>query len=99
MSVSDWTSKLSWIPRIMTGAGSVDDLLAEVRLLLQFPRHSRFAGLKLHADAEVVLRQAAERLYSKGLISQADGGYLTDRGIEAANYAQLLVDSLQPTMH
>ncbi|MFN4290938.1 MAG: TIGR02647 family protein [Permianibacter sp.] len=83
----------------MTEAGSVEDLLAEIRLLLQFPRHSRLAGLKLHRDAEPALHQAAERLYSKGLISQVDGGYLTDRGIEAANYAQLLTDALQPTMH
>ncbi len=83
----------------MLGAGTVEEMLAEVRLLLQFPRHSRLTGLKLHTDAEPGLRQAGERLYAKGLISQPDGGYLTDRGIEAANYAQLLIDSLQPTMH
>ncbi len=76
-----------------------DDQWAEIRLLLSFPRDTRFAGIKLHRDAEPELLAAAERLYSKGMISQSDGGYLTDRGIEAARYAFLLLDTLQPIMH
>lgn len=83
----------------MFSGESFDELMAEIRLLLQFPRNSRMAGIKLHHDAEPDMRQAAQRLHQKGIISQVDGGYLTDRGIEAANYAHWLVDALKPTMH
>lgn len=78
---------------------SFDELMAEIRLLLQFPRNSRMAGIKLHQEAEQDVRHAAQRLHQKGIITQVDGGYLTDRGIEAANYAHWLVDALKPTMH
>ncbi|QGX38858.1 TIGR02647 family protein [Permianibacter aggregans] len=83
----------------MFSGESFDELMAEIRLLLQFPRNSRMAGIKLHRDAEADMHQAAQRLHQKGIISQVDGGYLTDRGIEAANYAHWLVDALKPTMH
>jgi len=83
----------------MLNIDSFDELMAEFRLLLQFPRNSRMAGIKLHRDVETELRSAAERLHSKGIITQTDGGYLTDRGIEAANYAHWLMDALQPTVH
>ena len=44
------------------------------------------------AAPEVVA--AAGRLHAKGLTDHVDGGYLTERGIEAANHAQKLVSLL-----
>jgi uncharacterized protein (TIGR02647 family) len=83
----------------MLAVDSFEELMAEMRLLLQFPRNSRMAGIKLHAGVDDELRAAAQRLHAKGIITQVDGGYLTDRGIEAANYAHWLMDALRPTMH
>ena len=44
--------------------------------------------------------EAARRLYKKGLITQVDGGYLTDLGFEAMEHALKLLGilSTQPTM-
>ena len=39
--------------------------------------------------------QAGERLHAKGLTTQADGGYLTPLGVEAAEHAQALIRLLQ----
>lgn len=75
------------------------ELIAEIRLLLQFPLHSLQTGLKLHSTANTELLAAAERLYHKGMITQADGGYLTDRGLEATMSAVRLINALQPVMH
>jgi uncharacterized protein (TIGR02647 family) len=67
------------------------DLVAETNLLVLFSLSSTQEGLKVHkhsAAPEAVA--AAERLYQKGLVTQNDGGYLTDLGIEAAEHAQRL---------
>jgi len=37
---------------------------------------------------------AAKRLFDKGLISQNDGGYLTDLGVETAEHAQKMLTIL-----
>jgi uncharacterized protein (TIGR02647 family) len=37
-----------------------------------------------------------KRLHAKGLITQVDGGYLTDLGIKAAEHAQTLLLMLAP---
>lgn len=60
------------------------DLLDELSLLARFPLDTADQGLKLHHDAEPALRAAAGRLFDKGMITHRDGGYLTDRGREAA---------------
>ena len=39
---------------------------------------------------------AASRLYSKGLITQSDGGYLTDLGIDLADHARHIQSALYP---
>jgi len=52
--------------------------IAELNLLLQFPSASGQEGIKVHRHtAAPDLVQAAENLYTKGLISRSDGGYLT----------------------
>ena len=66
----------------------------EINILLKFDKHSMQQGIKLHSQASEKNRAAAQRLYDKGLISQSDGGYLTDRGVEAASHCEHLIDLL-----
>ncbi|MBR9871793.1 MAG: TIGR02647 family protein [Gammaproteobacteria bacterium] len=65
--------------------------LAELNLLLQFPSTSTQEGIKVHASqAAPETVRAAASLFSKGLISQEDGGYLTPMGCEAVELTQKL---------
>ncbi|MEO1878769.1 MAG: TIGR02647 family protein [Methylococcales bacterium] len=48
----------------------------------------------MHGSAKPELINAAARLFEKGLISQPDGGYLTDLGIEVAEHAQAVLQIL-----
>lgn len=63
-------------------------LIDELEVLLQFPLDSTQAGIKIHHTAREGMIDAAQRLFEKGLISQEDGGYLTDLGYEAAEHLQ-----------
>ena len=63
-------------------------LIDELEVLLQFPLDSTQAGIKIHHTAREGLIDAASKLHDKGLISQQDGGYLTDLGYEAAEHLQ-----------
>jgi len=71
------------------------ELLDELELLNLFDLSSNQGGLKVHHDAEKNKVTAAQRLFDKGIISQNDGGYLTDRGVETAEHVQILVKMLQ----
>ena len=64
------------------------DLTDELNVLMQFNLKNEQDGIKVHNDASPKLIEAAERLFDKGLISQQDGGYLTDLGRKAAEHAQ-----------
>lgn len=66
------------------------ELVAELEILLLFNLDNGQEGLKIHHDAAPSAVAAAERLHDKGLISLADGGYLTRLGHEAAEHAQSL---------
>ncbi len=69
-----------------------NERLEEIKLLNQFDLGSTANGIKIHAQqASKEMVAAAERLFDKGLTDHVDGGYLTDRGIEAANHAQSLM--------
>ena len=70
------------------------DLLHELDILLRFDLANSQHGIKVHktADAEVIA--ATQRLHQKGLLSQADGGYLTGLGRDAAEQAQGLLTIL-----
>lgn len=67
-----------------------NDLTAEINLLTQFNLKNEQDGIKIHHDAASDLVAAAERLHDKSLISQKDGGYLTDLGRKAAEHAEAL---------
>jgi len=56
-------------------------------------------GIKVHSKANRDQIEAVQRLYDKGLVTQIDGGYLTDLGRKAAEHAQALVLMLAPHQH
>ena len=66
----------------------------ELNILMQFNLDSMQAGIKVHADAEPAVIAATQRLHNKGILTQADGGYLTDLGLEAAELADKLLSIL-----
>ncbi len=71
-----------------------NQLLEEIKVLSLFPTDSLQEGLKIHSNASDEAINAAQRLFSKGIISQEDGGYLTDLGVELANHTHHLLSAL-----
>lgn len=72
------------------------DLTDELNILVLFNLTTTQEGLKVHKTAEPAKIAAVERLFDKGLVTRSDGGYLTDLGREAAEYAQNLLTILTP---
>jgi uncharacterized protein (TIGR02647 family) len=70
------------------------ELIEEINLLALYNISSIQEGIKVHKAAGAAAVAAAQRLYDKGLTTQADGGYLTNLGIEAAEHAQSLLTIL-----
>lgn len=70
------------------------ELTEELNLLNHFNLRNEQDGIKVHHDAANELIAAAERLHNKGLITQVDGGYLTDLGRKAAEHSQALTTIL-----
>jgi uncharacterized protein (TIGR02647 family) len=70
------------------------ELIEEINLLALYNISSIQEGIKVHKAAGAAAVAAAQRLYDKGLITQADGGYLTNLGIEAAEHVQSLLTIL-----
>ena len=68
------------------------DVVDELNLLMHFSMESLQQGIKVHSNAEPAVIAAAQRLYDKGILSQSDGGYLTDLGVEAAELAEKLLN-------
>lgn len=63
----------------------------ELNILAMFNLNTTQEGVKVHSSAIPEMISAAQRLFDKGLITQADGGYLTDLGRTAAQHAQDLL--------
>ena len=70
------------------------ELIDELNVLILFNLSNHQEGIKIHKDAEEKVIMAAQRLHEKELITQMDGGYLTDLGIDAAEHAQTLLTIL-----
>jgi uncharacterized protein (TIGR02647 family) len=68
--------------------------LAALEVLMQFSSPTGLEGIKIHKSAAPELIEAAARLHRDGFITQVDGGYLTDLGIETAQHAHSLYDLL-----
>ena len=64
------------------------DLVDELNMLVRFNLECNQQGVKVHKTADAKVIAAAARLHSKGLITQADGGYLTSLGRNATEHAQ-----------
>ncbi|HDY82072.1 MAG: TIGR02647 family protein [Gammaproteobacteria bacterium] len=68
--------------------------IEELNLLLQFDNTTLEHGIKVHSSARQAVISACRNLFDKGLVSQSDGGYLTDAGIEALAHVQVLAGLL-----
>jgi len=72
------------------------DQMAEIDILIRYNLQTTQQGIKVHSSANVDQVQAVQRLFDKGLVTQKDGGYLTDLGRKAAEHAQALILMLAP---
>jgi uncharacterized protein (TIGR02647 family) len=70
------------------------ELMEELHILTLFDLSTSQAGIKVHHTAEPQAIAATARLHEKGLLSQADGGYLTHLGHDAAEHVQALMTIL-----
>ncbi|MEE4144026.1 MAG: TIGR02647 family protein [Halieaceae bacterium] len=68
--------------------------IEELNLLLQFDTTTLDRGIKVHSNARQEVIDACQRLFEEGLVSQSDGGYLTDAGVEALAHVQTLAGLL-----
>ncbi|MDH5516994.1 MAG: TIGR02647 family protein [Gammaproteobacteria bacterium] len=66
------------------------ETLEEMKVLSCFDLANLQTGIKVHSDATEAKIAATARLFDKGLVSQKDGGYLTERGQVAAEHLQHL---------
>ena len=73
-----------------------EDQMAEIDILIHYQLDTTQQGIKVHSSANRDQIDAVQRLYAKGLVTQKDGGYLTDIGRKAAEHAQALVLMLAP---
>jgi uncharacterized protein (TIGR02647 family) len=73
------------------------DIVDELNVLVRYNLTTTQEGLKVHKTAAPDIIAATQRLHSKGLITQEDGGYLTHLGLEAAERAQAILDILKPS--
>ena len=68
----------------------------ELDVLIRYNLETSQQGIKVHRNANPEMIEAVKRLHQKGMITQVDGGYLTDMGRTAAEHAQTLLLMLAP---
>ncbi len=68
--------------------------VAELEVLMLYDLSNSQEGIKIHKTAEPAVIAGAKSLFEKGFITQADGGYLTNLGHEAAEHTQALFTML-----
>ena len=73
------------------------ELVAELEILSHYNLTTTGEGIKVHHTAEPAMIAATTRLHDKGLLTQSDGGYLTDLGIEVAEHVQAILTVLKNT--
>ena len=73
-----------------------EDQMAEIDILIHYKLDTTQQGIKVHSSANKDQIAAVQRLFDKGLVTQKDGGYLTDIGRKAAEHAQALILMLAP---
>ena len=67
------------------------ELIDELNTLTRFDLATSQQGIKVHKTASAAVIAANQRLHAKGLLTQADGGYLTGLGRDAAEHAQAVL--------
>jgi uncharacterized protein (TIGR02647 family) len=72
------------------------DIVDELNILVRYNLSTTLEGIKVHKTASPETIAATRRLFEKGLVSQEDGGYLTNLGRETAEQAQAVLDILKP---
>ncbi|WP_340122562.1 TIGR02647 family protein [Methylobacter svalbardensis] len=75
------------------------DLVDELNILVRYNLTTTLEGIKVHKTASPEIIAATRRLFEKGLLSQEDGGYLTNLGRETAEQAQAIMDILRPAQN
>jgi uncharacterized protein (TIGR02647 family) len=70
------------------------DLVDELNTLIRFDLETSQHGIKVHKTADDSVIAATRRLHDKGLLTLADGGYLTGLGRDAAEHAQAVLSIL-----
>ena len=70
------------------------ETLEELNILIRYNLETTQEGIKVHSNAAPQAIAATQRLFDKDLISQVDGGYLTELGRKAAQHAQDLLQIL-----
>ena len=74
------------------------ELIEELSLLRRISLNSTAAEINLSASGDPTAFAAAGRLFEKGVISQEDGGHLTDSGREAVEHMNRLFNQLSPPL-
>ena len=73
------------------------ELIDELNLLRRFGMGGPVA-MDVHDNPDPAVVAAAERMHEKGLITQPDGGELTDSGREAVEHMNQLFNLLDPPL-
>jgi len=73
------------------------ELIEELGILTRYNLTTTQQGIKVHNTADPSIIVAMKRLHDKGLVTDVDGGYLTDLGREAAEHAQAALTILTST--
>ncbi len=76
-----------------------NEQMAEIDILIYYGFDTTNQGIKVHSTADAEKIDAVQRLFEKGLVTQKDGGYLTDLGRKAAEHAHALMLMLAPRKH
>ena len=74
------------------------ELIEELNLLMRFGRDASSEAMEIYPNSDQAMIAAAARLFAKGLISQRDGGRLTDTGLEAAECMSRLANLVAPPL-
>jgi uncharacterized protein (TIGR02647 family) len=73
------------------------ELSSELDILASYNLDTTMEGIKVHKDADPRIIEAVARLYEKRMVTQADGGYLTELGRSTAEHVQEAVRILSST--
>ena len=73
------------------------EVIDEINLLRRFSMGGPVA-MNVHDNPDPAVIAAAERMFTKGLISASDGGKLTDNGREAIEHMERLLNLLDPPL-